>query len=111
MVGHTGDLKAAITAVETVDKCVKSLVENIKENNGILIVTADHGNCDIMWDEIKKIPHTAHTTNLVSFSIVGASIDNLSDGTLADIAPTMLDLLNIKKPNEMSGISLINKPI
>ena len=111
MVGHTGDLKAAITAVETVDKCVKSLIENIEENNGVLIVTADHGNCDIMWDEIKKIPHTAHTTNLVSFSIVGASVDNLSDGTLADIAPTMLDLLNIKKPNEMSGISLINKPI
>ena len=61
-----------------------------------------------MWNEEKQIPHTAHTTNLVSCSIVGASITSLSDGTLADIAPTMLDLLNIKKPTEMSGNSLIN---
>ena len=108
MVGHTGNLKAAITAVETVDKCVNSLIKAIKETDGTLIVTADHGNCDIMWNEEKQIPHTAHTTNLVSCSIVGASITSLSDGTLADIAPTMLDLLNIKKPTEMSGNSLIN---
>ena len=110
MVGHTGNLNAAISAVETVDKCVKSLVKAIRETNGTLIVTADHGNCDIMWDEEKQIPHTAHTTNLVSCSIVGTSITNLSDGTLADIAPTMLDLLNIDKPTEMSGNSLIDNP-
>ena len=110
MVGHSGKLKAAITAVETVDKCVKSLMTAVKKTNGTLMVTADHGNCDVMWDEEKNIPHTAHTTNLVSCSIFGASITGLSDGTLADIAPTMLDLLNIVKPTEMSGKSLIDNP-
>ena len=72
-----------------------------------MIVTADHGNCDVMWNNEQKIPHTAHTTNLVSCSIVGGDLSSLSDGTLADIAPTMLDLLNITKPAEMSGKSLI----
>ena len=111
MVGHTGDLKAAIAAVETIDQCVGELIKAITATNGIMIVTADHGNCDVMWDAEKQIPHTAHTTNLVSCSFVGGDISGLSDGTLADIAPTMLDLLNITKPAEMSGKSLIeNKP-
>ena len=107
MVGHTGDLKAAIAAVETIDECVGKLINAITATSGIMIVTADHGNCDVMWDEKKQIPHTAHTTNLVSCSFVGGGISSLSDGTLADIAPTMLDLLNITKPAEMSGKSLI----
>lgn len=109
MVGHTGNLKAAIKAVETVDNCVAQLVDAIETTNGMMIVTADHGNCDIMWDEAKQIPHTAHTTNFVSCSFVGTSISNLSNGTLADIAPTMLDLLSITKPYEMSGNSLVLK--
>ena len=107
MVGHTGDLKATIAAVETIDQCVGELIKAITATNGIMIVTADHGNCDVMWDAEKQIPHTAHTTNLVSCSFVGGDISGLSDGTLADIAPTMLDLLNITKPAEMSGKSLI----
>ncbi len=108
MVGHTGNLRAAVTAVETVDKCVEGLIKAVHATSSIMIVTADHGNCDVMWDEEKQIPHTAHTTNLVSCSFVGGSISSLSNGTLADIAPTMLDLLNIAKPSEMSGQTLIN---
>ena len=109
MVGHTGVLKAATAAVETIDECVGELINALTATNGIMIVTADHGNCDVMWDEEKQIPHTAHTTNLVSCSFVGGNISSLSDGTLADIAPTMLDLLHITKPIEMSGKSLIEK--
>jgi 2,3-bisphosphoglycerate-independent phosphoglycerate mutase len=109
MVGHTGNLKAAIASVETIDQCVGELIKAIMATNGIMIVTADHGNCDVMWDVEKQIPHTAHTTNLVFCSFVGGDISRLSDGTLADIAPTMLDLLNITKPAEMSGKSLIEK--
>ena len=111
MVGHTGNLKAAITAVETVDKCVEELMKAMHATNGIMIITADHGNCDEMWDDEKQVPHTAHTTNLVSCSLVGGSFSSLSNGTLADIAPTMLDLLNITKPTEMSGISLIDNKV
>ncbi len=109
MVGHTGVLDAAIAAVETIDECLGELINALTATSGIMIVTSDHGNCDVMWDEEKQVPHTAHTTNLVSCSFVGGDISSLSDGTLADIAPTMLDLLHIAKPTEMSGKSLIEK--
>ena len=105
MVGHTGVLPAAIKAVETVDTCVGRVVDATLEMGGIAMITADHGNAEKMVDE-KGEPFTAHTTNLVPFYIVGASV-RLRDGRLADIAPTMLDLMGLEKPKEMDGETLI----
>ena len=107
MVGHTGNYDAALIAVEFLDKCLKRLYYKVMEKNGILIVTADHGNCDIMWDDNKR-PVTSHTTMPVPFIITNENI-KLKNGKLADIAPTMLELLNIKVPEEMTGESLIEK--
>ncbi len=105
MVGHTGNYNAAVRAVEYLDKCLKRLYEKIIEKDGTLIVTADHGNCDEMWNE-KKEPVTSHTMNLVPFIITKKNIE-LKNGNLSDIAPTILEILNIKKPSEMTGNSLI----
>lgn len=107
MVGHTGVLNAAIKAVETVDKCLEKIYEKVLELDGIMIITADHGNCEEMLDEQNNIL-TAHTTNPVPFIITKKNL-NLKPGKLADIAPTILDLMNIEKPAEMTGISLIKK--
>ena len=107
MVGHTGVYDAAVCAVEFLDGCLKKIYDKINEKEGTLIITADHGNCDVMWDE-NNIPVTSHTTNLVPFIITRKNI-NLKNGKLADIAPTMLELLNIEKPVEMTGNSLIEK--
>ena len=107
MVGHTGVYNAALKAVEFLDGCLKRLYDKIMEKQGILIVTADHGNCDVMWDK-NHIPVTSHTTNPVPFIVTDKNI-KLKDGKLSDIAPTMLELLNLKKPEEMTGNSLINK--
>ncbi len=106
MVGHTGVFAAAKTAVETVDACVGRVVEATREVGGISIITADHGNADQMLQEDGVSPFTAHTTNQVPFILVGASA-KLRDGRLADIAPTMLDLMGINPPEEMDGKSLI----
>nr|YP_009399458.1 phosphoglycerate mutase [Dictyomenia sonderi]ARW69064.1 phosphoglycerate mutase [Dictyomenia sonderi] len=110
MVGHTGNLKATIEAVEVIDKCIKTLFNKIKEVNGTLIITADHGNADYMIDENNQ-PCKSHSTNLVPFMIVEKKQNKKyilkSNGNLADIAPTILDLLNIKIPQEMNGKSLI----
>lgn len=105
MVGHTGVFEAAVKAVETVDECVGRVVEAIREVGGISVITADHGNADRMTDEDGSV-FTAHTTNPVPFVIVGANVC-LKDGRLADIAPTMLDLMGINPPEEMDGTSLI----
>lgn len=110
MVGHTGSLPAAITAVETIDHCLGILIAAIKKFGGAILITADHGNAEMMWDEQAQQPHTAHTTNLVPFIYVGPkAISFKTDKTygLQDIAPTILELLEITKPSEMSGISLI----
>jgi len=107
MLGHTGVLDAAIKGVETVDKCLEQIYNKIKELNGIMIITADHGNCEEMLDEKGNVV-TSHTTNLVPFIITKENI-KLSPGKLADIAPTMLDLLNLEIPVEMTGKSLIQK--
>lgn len=107
MVGHTGVLEAAIKAVETVDKCLERIYNKIKELDGILIVTADHGNCEEMLDEKGNIL-TAHTTNPVPFIITKEGLA-LHPGKLGDIAPTILELMNIEKPKEMTGESLINR--
>ena len=105
MVGHTGIFEAARMAVETVDSCVAKVVEATAKMGGISLVTADHGNAEQMTDE-NGAPFTAHTTNLVPFIIIGADV-RLREGRLADIAPTMLDLMGLSKPLEMTGDTLI----
>ncbi len=105
MVGHTGVMDAAIKAVETVDKCVGRIVEAVSEIGGISLVTADHGNADVMVMPDGSV-NTAHTTNPVPLIIVGADV-SLKKGRLADIAPTMLELMGLEKPEEMTGESLI----
>ena len=105
MVGHTGVYEAACRAVTAVDECVGRVVEATSRMGGVSLITADHGNAERMADEDGE-PFTAHTTNLVPFYIVGASV-KLRDGRLADIAPTMLDLMGLEKPAEMDGKTLI----
>ena len=105
MVGHTGVYEAACRAVTAVDECVGRVVEATSRMGGVSLITADHGNAERMADEDGE-PFTAHTTNLVPFYIVGASV-RLRDGRLADIAPTMLDLMGLEKPAEMDGKTLI----
>ena len=105
MVGHTGVYEAAIKAVEDMDKCLDKIYKKIEELNGTLIIIADHGNCDMMWDENHN-PVTSHTTNPVPCIITKNGIA-LNDGKLADVAPTMLELLNLEIPKEMTGKSLI----
>lgn len=106
MVGHTGIIPAAVKAVETVDKCVGSLAEAVKEMDGVLFVTADHGNADKMLDESGE-PFTAHTTNPVPFIVYNYECDVREGGKLCDIAPTMLKVMGLSQPAEMSGESII----
>jgi len=107
MVGHTGVFDAAVKAVETVDACVGRMVAKVREMGGAALITADHGNADQMWDSEKK-PFTAHTTNPVPFVAVGTGAKALRDGgRLADIAPTMLEILGLPQPEEMDGKSLL----
>ena len=107
MVGHTGVLKAAIKAVETVDTGVGRIVQALKKQNGVLLATADHGNCETMKDPQTGIAHTAHTLNevpLVAFNLGGRKLRN---GRLADLAPTLLDLMGLGKPADMTGTTLL----
>lgn len=106
MVGHTGNYEAAVKAVEFLDKCIGRLYQKVAEKNGTLIITADHGNCDVMINE-DGTPCTTHTTNKVPFIVTRENISLKEEGKLADIAPTMLDLLNIPIPVEMDGDSLL----
>ena len=108
MVGHTGVFDAAKAAVEAVDTCVGRMVEAIRAKDGIAILTADHGNADKMF-EADGSPFTAHTTNPVPFVVVGKDCKLREGGVLADIAPTMLELLGVEQPAEMTGKSLIKK--
>jgi 2,3-bisphosphoglycerate-independent phosphoglycerate mutase len=110
MVGHTGILPAAIQAIETVDSCIGRLVEKVRELGGRVIITADHGNAEVMVDE-NGGPHTAHTTDRVPCILVDDGNRNatLRPGILADIAPTILQLLGLPQPPEMSGKSLLGK--
>ena len=105
MVGHTGVFAAAVKAVETVDQCVGQVVNAVTEMGGVALITADHGNAEQMLDS-EGNPFTAHSTNPVPFCIVGADV-HLRDGRLADIAPTMLDLMGLNQPEEMDGKTLI----
>lgn len=107
MVGHTGNLKAAITACEVVDTAVGQAIAAIQQAQGAMIITADHGNCDIMWDEDAGSPHTAHTYNPVPVYLVGGGDYILRDGGLSDLAPTLLALMGLEIPDEMTGRSLL----
>ena len=107
MVGHTGSYDATIKAVECLDKCVGRIYKKVEELGGKLIIIADHGNCDIMWDKNHN-PVTSHTTSLVPCIVTDKKI-KLNNGRLCDVAPTMLELMNLKKPSEMTGKSLIRK--
>ncbi len=109
MVGHTGSLPAAIKAVEIVDTGVGELAQAIEASGGVLLVTADHGNCELMRDPETGGPHTAHTTNPVPLLLIGAGDVRLAEGRLADIAPTLLELMNLPKPSEMTGDSLLRR--
>ncbi len=107
MVGHTGVFKAAVKAVETVDACVGRVVEAVRAKEGIVLLTADHGNADCMIAP-DGTPFTAHTTNPVPFMVIGKPDAKLREGgRLADIAPTMLELLGLPVPAEMDGRSLL----
>lgn len=110
MVGHTGDLNAAIAACSAVDTGLKAVQEALIKAGGTMIVTADHGNCEVMIDPVSKGPHTAHTTNLVPVILVnGPEGATLKAGRLADLAPSLLDLMGLPQPEEMTGESLIQR--
>lgn len=116
MVGHTGNYEAAVQAIETVDRCVGRVLACVSQASGTVLITADHGNAELMWDE-QGNPWTAHTTNRVPFILVegeklkirghGAAVGLRSDGKLCDIAPTILEILGLPQPPEMTGRSLI----
>lgn len=107
MVGHTGISEAAQKAVETVDACVGEVAEAVLAAGGVLLITADHGNAEQMIDPVKGTPHTAHTANPVPFIVVSDKGYQANDGSLQDVAPTVLKLLGIEKPADMTGNSLI----
>ena len=109
MVGHTGDIDATVKAVETVDKCLGAIVNLIIRTKGVAVVTADHGNCERMIDETTNAKITSHTTNLVPLIVVDneRNLNLREGGILADVAPTVLDLMDLEKPEEMTGESLI----
>ena len=107
MVGHTGNFKATIKAVETVDSCIGKILEQCKKNGYTLIITSDHGNADLMYDEKKSIPCTTHSINPVPFIICEKVKLKKKEGILADIAPTILDLMKLEKPYNMNGCSLL----
>ena len=107
MVGHTGIMEAAQKAVETVDRCVGEVAAAVQKAGGVLLITADHGNAEQMVDPVKGTPHTAHTANPVPFIAVTPQPCQVKDGSLQDVAPTVLKLLGIGVPPEMTGNSLI----
>lgn len=107
MVGHTGVLAAAIKAVETVDAGLGAIAEAVQRQGGALLVTADHGNAELMVDPQTGKPHTAHTTNVVPLMLIGGQARALADGRLADISPTLLALMGMAQPEEMTGQSLL----
>ena len=109
MVGHTGSLPAAIKAVETVDAGLGRIADAVAKAGGALLVTADHGNCELMRDPETGGPHTAHTTGPVPLLIMGGGDVTVNEGRLADIAPTLLELMDLPKPAEMTGTSLMRR--
>ncbi len=112
MVGHTGNFEAAKKAVEVVDECFGRIADKILEKDGVLLVTADHGNVDLMEDPKTGVPFTAHTTNQVPLLFISNRLKDaklVEEGKLADLAPTMLEILGIEKPESMTGVSILKK--
>lgn len=109
MVGHTGVFDAAVKAVEAVDECLGRVIDAIERHDGVALVTADHGNADQMIDYETGEPFTAHTTNVVPLILIGRDDLKIKSGRLADLTPTMLDLMGLEKPAEMTGESLIER--
>jgi 2,3-bisphosphoglycerate-independent phosphoglycerate mutase len=111
MVGHTGILAAAVKAIETVDKSLGRLMEAVRKAGGVMLVTADHGNAEQMYDEVSHQKHTQHTLNRVPALLFNApaGVRSLGDGKLADVAPTMLALMGVRQPSEMTGHSLLSQ--
>ncbi len=107
MVGHTGDFAAAVRAVETIDACLGRVLPALAQVGGEMLITADHGNVEQMQGTDTGQAHTAHTTNLVPFVYVGRPAELAQVGALSDVAPTMLALMGIEKPAEMTGHSLV----
>ncbi len=107
MVGHTGNYQAVTKALEKVDSCLKEIVKKSLDENYALIIIADHGNAEIMKNS-DKTPNTAHTTNKVPCFIINSNLTNIQNGRLCDIAPTILKIMGVSQPNDMSGISLVN---
>jgi 2,3-bisphosphoglycerate-independent phosphoglycerate mutase len=112
MVGHTGILSAAVKAAQAVDECVGRVLDKVRSLGGRALITADHGNFEKMWDTPKNQPHTAHTVGDVPFVVFdqdrkGAALR--PDGRLADVAPTLLEMMELPQPEEMTGRSLLNK--
>jgi 2,3-bisphosphoglycerate-independent phosphoglycerate mutase len=112
MVGHTGNLDAAIAAIETLDRCLTRIVTTVERANGSMIITADHGNAEQMWDTERREPHTAHTSNPVPIVVIDRQSASKpasrlrSGGSLRDVAPTMLRMFGLELPKEMTGKDL-----
>ncbi len=108
MVGHTGDFTATVKAIETLDECLGEILKTLDSTSGSLLITSDHGNAECMVDESTHQPHTAHTTSLVPLVYYGKQpVTFIANGKLSDVAPTLLDLMTLPKPDEMTGHSLI----
>jgi 2,3-bisphosphoglycerate-independent phosphoglycerate mutase len=108
MVGHTGSIPAVIRACETADHCLGRVVERVIELGGVALITADHGNAEWMLEDDGVSPHTAHTTNPVPVVLTEPGVELREGGEIADLAPTVLELLGIRQPPEMTGRSLVN---
>ena len=109
MVGHTGNLEAAEKAIQAVDECVGKIIEALNKHNGKALITADHGNAEQMIDYKTGEPFTSHTTNPVPLILYGIENVKIKNGKLADLAPTLLDMMGLEKPKEMTGESLLVK--
>jgi 2,3-bisphosphoglycerate-independent phosphoglycerate mutase len=114
MVGHTGIIPAAIKACEAVDECLGRLVDFFTERGGVVMITADHGNADVMVDQANGGAYTAHTLNPVPFILISKEYKSAilrSGGALKDIAPTVLNIMKLEIPAEMEGVNLIQQPL
>jgi 2,3-bisphosphoglycerate-independent phosphoglycerate mutase len=108
MVGHTGSITAAIAAVETTDRALGVVLDAVRRAGGTALVTADHGNAETMLEADGVSPHTAHTTNLVPLVVTDTKLTLRDGGELSDLAPTILAMVGIPQPREMTGRSLVN---
>ena len=108
MVGHSGNLKAATAAVEALDTCIGRVVNAMQSIGGEVLITADHGNAELMYDEANHQPHTQHTTNLVPLFYIGRKAELSGDGALSDLAPTLLHMMGLAQPAEMTGKTLVH---